>query len=247
MASGFLVIISFFTRIPIGSRVEYDEDCFKSALGLYSLMGVVIGLFLALACYVGDAFHSAYVRGLLVTLSYMVVTGGIHFDGAADSADGLFSGRTGERIFEIMSDSHIGSFGVLCLIFIVLSQFVLFSNLSAAACFLVPVVGRTAAILGSYHKKYAKKNKGMGTVFIESINIKILISNIVILIASSVVFNDRIIFVAASSAALLISCQLSKWVEKKIGGMTGDTCGFVTEISQVMFMFLLLLIKGISI
>lgn len=241
MAAGFLVIVSFFTRIPIGTRVEYDEDCFKAALGLYSLMGVVIGLFLSLVCYVGDMLFPVYVKGLLLAISYMVITGGIHFDGAADSADGLFSGRTGERIFEIMSDSHIGSFGVLCLIFIVLSQFVLFSNLSAAECFLVPVVGRTAAILGSYRKKYAKKNKGMGTVFIESINTKVLISNIMILIASNVVFKGRIVFIAASFAALSISCLISKWVEKKIGGMTGDTCGFVTEISQIIFMFLLLI------
>lgn len=247
MASGFLVLISFFTRIPIGNKVQYNEDNFKSALGLYSLMGAVIGAILVVVSLISNVFHISYIRGLLLTLCYTIITGGIHFDGAADTVDGLFSGRTGERIFEIMSDSHIGAFGVLCLIFIVLSQFVLFSYMSMYACLLMPIVGRCSVAVGSYHKKYAKKNKGMGTLFIESINTKVLITNIVILLIASVLVPGRIVFLLSVAITLISAYLISKWIEKKIGGMTGDTCGFITEITQIIFMFSCLFIEGVMI
>jgi adenosylcobinamide-GDP ribazoletransferase len=243
MASGFLVLISFFTRIPIGNRIEYNEENFKKALSLYSLMGVIIGLILFIVAIIGSLLHLSYVMGLLLTVCYTIVTGGIHFDGAADTCDGLFSGRTGDRIFEIMSDSHIGSFGVLCLIFIVLSQFVLFSNIGIFACFIMPVVGRTAVIVGSWKKAYAKKSKGMGTAFIESINTEVLIINILILTICCIIVPNKIIMLISSFVTLILAYLISNWIEKKIGGMTGDTCGFITEICQIIFMFLVILLQ----
>lgn len=247
MASGFLVLISFFTRIPIGNKVQYDEQNFKSALGLYSLMGAVIGVILLAVSLVSNIFHISYVKGLLLTFCYTIITGGIHFDGAADTVDGLFSGRTGERIFEIMSDSRIGAFGVLCLIFIVLSQFVLFSYMSIYACLLMPIAGRCSVAVGCYHKKYAKKTKGMGTLFIESIATKVLITNIIILVIFCVLVPGRTVLLLSSTVTLLSAYFISNWIEKKIGGMTGDTCGFITEISQMIFMFTCLFIEGLII
>lgn len=245
MASGFLVLISFFTRIPIGHKIEYNEDNFKKSLSLYSLMGAVVGVLLLIASLIGNVFHVNYVRGLFLTLCYTVITGGIHFDGAADTTDGLFSGRTGERIFEIMSDSHIGAFGVLCLIFIVLSQFVLFSNLDSFTCFIMPIVGRTSVVVGSWHKKYAKKSKGMGTIFIESISTEVLLINILILTIFCIIVANSIIMLLASLMTLALAYLISNWIERKIGGMTGDTCGFITEICQILFMLSVLALKGL--
>ncbi len=243
MASGFLVLLSFFTRIPIGNKIEYNEENFIKALSLYSLMGAIIGMILFIVAIIGSVFHLNYIMGLLLTMCYTMVTGGLHFDGAADTCDGLFSGRTGDRIFEIMSDSHVGSFGVLCLIFVVLSQFVLLSNIGIFACFIMPVVGRTSVIVSSYNKKYAKKSKGMGTAFIESINTEILIINILTLIICCIIVPNKIIMLAASVITLVSAYLISNWIEKKIGGMTGDTCGFITEICQIVFMFSVILLQ----
>ncbi|MBP1925483.1 adenosylcobinamide-GDP ribazoletransferase [Sedimentibacter acidaminivorans] len=243
MASGFLVLISFFTRIPIGNKIEYNEESFKKALSLYSLMGVIIGIILFIVAIIGSLFRFDYVMGLLLTMCYTIVTGGLHFDGAADTCDGLFSGRTGDRIFEIMSDSHVGAFGVLCLIFVVLSQFVLFSNIGIFACFIMPIVGRTSVIVSSWNKKYAKKSKGMGTVFIESINTEVLIINILILTICCIIIPNKILMIIASVVTLISAYLISNWIEKKIGGMTGDTCGFITEICQIIFMFSVILLQ----
>lgn len=244
MASGFLILISFFTRIPIGKKIEYNEENFKKALCLYTLTGAAIGLLLSLLYIITDNISSIFIKGLVLVIGYIVITGGIHLDGAADTADGLFSGRTGEKIFEIMSDSHIGAFGVLCLIIIVLSQFIVFSFADVFTCFMMPVIGKASLIVGAWNKKYAKQTKGMGTVFIESINTRVLIINLIILAVFSIMMPNRVIIMTSTFATLMVSYFISGWIENKIGGMTGDTCGFITEISQIIFMILVLFLKG---
>lgn len=244
MAYGFLTLISFFTRIPVGKKIEYKEENFIKALSLYTLMGAVIGFFLVAVYLIFNNTYIAFLRGLVLALSYIIITGGIHLDGTADTSDGIFSGRTGDRIFEIMSDSHIGTFGVLSIIMVVLSQFVLFSYLDVYTCFIMPMVGRACVIVASWDKKYAKKSKGMGTIFIESINSKILIINLIILLAACMIMPSRLIIITSTFATLMISYFISCKIEEIIGGMTGDTCGFITEISQIIFMIFVLLLKG---
>lgn len=244
MAYGFLTLISFFTRIPIGNKVEYNEDNFIKALSLYTLIGAVIGFFLVAIYLIFNNTHIVFLRGLVLAISYIIITGGIHIDGTADTSDGIFSGRTGDKIFEIMSDSHIGTFGVLSIIIVVLSQFVLFSYLDVYSCFMMPVVGRASVIAGSWNKRYAKKSNGMGTLFIESINSKILLVNLTILLLLCMLMPLRLIILTASFATIMLSYTISCKIESSIGGMTGDTCGFIAETSQIIFMILVLLLKG---
>jgi adenosylcobinamide-GDP ribazoletransferase len=244
MANGFLILLSFFTRIPVGSKIKYDEYCFVKALNLYTLMGAVIGIFLAFINQIFNNLYIVFIKGLILTISYIIITGGIHLDGMADTSDGIFSGRTGDRIFEIMSDSHIGTFGVLSLITVVLSHFVLFSYVDAYTCFIMPAVGRASCIAAAYNKKYAKKSKGMGTLFIESVDSKVLIVNLFILLVLCLLMPYRLINLTSCFAALMFSYFISCKIEEQIGGMTGDTCGFIIEISQIIFMILVLLLKG---
>lgn len=243
MASGFLTLISFFTRIPVGRKIEFNEENFIKALNLYTLMGVVIGFLLAVIYFTFNNIYISFIRGLILTIIYIVITGGIHLDGAADTSDGIFSGRTGDRIFEIMSDSHIGTFGVITLILIIFSQFVLFSYLSIDFVFMMPVVGRASTITACWNKKYAKKSKGMGTAFIENINNEVLVVNLLILFIFSMFSYYRITMFTACFAAICVSYFISTLIEDKIGGMTGDTCGFITEISQIIFMILALFLQ----
>lgn len=244
MAYGFLILLSFFTRIPVGKRIEYNEEDFVKALNLYSLMGAVIGLLLVFVYLIFNNTYMDLLKGLVLTIAYLIITGGIHMDGMADTSDGIFSGRTGEKIFEIMSDSHVGAFGVMSLIIVLLSQFVLFSYIDIYSCFMMPIVGRTCVIIACWNKKYAKKVEGMGTLFIESINTKVLVSNTLIFIFFALLMYNRVIILTSGFAAIMISYFISCRIEDKIGGMTGDTCGFIAEVSQVIFMIVVLFLRG---
>jgi len=189
-------------------------------------------------------YQRSFLRGLVLTLSYAAITGGIHLDGAADTADGLLSGRQGDKIFDIMSDSHLGAFGVISLILIILSQFVLFSFSSIETVFMMPLVGKASTIAACWNKKYAKGTRGLGTVFVENINDRVLLANLVTLFVFSILSWYRTIIFTACFAAIAVSYFISTLIDEKIGGMTGDTCGAITEISQIIFMITVLFLKG---
>jgi len=84
----------------------------------------------------------------------------------------------------------------------------------------------------------------MGTVFIESINTRVLITNLLILIAFIIIMPNRLIIATSCFVTLMASYFIASWIESKIKGMTGDTCGFIIEISQIIFMILVLFLKG---
>lgn len=241
MFRGFLILISFFTRIPIGKKIEFDEEKYKKALCFYTLVGLFIGLFLACGYLLGEFLENIYIKGLIITVFYIIITGGIHLDGMSDTVDGLFSGRTGDRIFEIMSDSRIGAFGVISLIIVIFSQLILFSNMNVFALILTPMVGKCSVVVACYNKKYAKKSMGMGTLFIESIKKKELALNVLLILLFCMLFKGYIVNIMSTIITLIIAIFISRWIENKISGMTGDTCGFVAEISQVIFMFFIIL------
>lgn len=247
MFKGFLILLSFFTRVPIGNLVEYNEEKFVKGLKLYCLVGLIIGAFISIAYFIGDYLQIFYIKGLIITIFYIIITGGIHLDGTADTTDGLFSGRTGDRVFEIMSDSRIGAFGVISLILVITSQIILFSTIDLYTLILVPVVGRASVVVACSGMKYAKKNAGMGTLFVESIGISELIFNVAITLIIGAFTPNYIMIIMSTIITFLLAIIISKWIKNKISGMTGDTCGFVAEISQILFMFISLIINRLII
>lgn len=237
MFKGFLILLSFFTRIPIGKFIKYDEKNFVKGLKIYCLVGLVIGIFLSLGFFIGDFLQNDYIKGLIITIIYIIITGGIHLDGTADTSDGFFSGRTGDRVFEIMSDSRIGAFGVISLILTIASQIILFSCIDIYTLMLVPVVGRASVVVACLNMNYAKKNIGMGTLFVESIKVNELIFNTLITFLICSLTPNYIMKIMSTFITFCCSLVMGKWIKNKISGMTGDTCGFVAEMSQIIFMF----------
>ncbi len=245
MGKGFLILISFFTRIPLGNMVKYDEESLRKSIGLYSIVGLIIGCILVPVYFLGAYSNIRFIKGIILLGTYIIVTGAIHFDGAADTVDGLFSGRKGNRIFEIMSDSHIGAFGVICIVFLLLFDFILLSYSSLWTCLLFPVVGRASIVIGCSFCEYAKKEKGMGTLFIENMGLKETILTILILIILCFILPVTKIMLLSVGISIIIACIITLGIRNKIGGMTGDTCGFLLEITQAVFMITTLYIERI--
>lgn len=128
----FLISLSYFTRIPLPEKLNlYDIDSASHILRYFPLIGILIGTI----CYlIFHLFHNilgttSEISIILVMIFSTMITGALHEDGLADSADG-FGGGYGnkEKIITIMRDSRIGSFGALALI---LSQLLKFYSLKA--------------------------------------------------------------------------------------------------------------------
>ncbi|HAS72872.1 MAG TPA: adenosylcobinamide-GDP ribazoletransferase, partial [Clostridiales bacterium UBA8960] len=164
---GFLLMLSFFTRLPLGNMVAYSAKTYEDGLVTFPAVGLVTGVFVMLPSIILS--QQSPLLSLLTMLVYLMVTGGIHLDGLADSFDGLFSRRSRERTLEIMKDSHIGTFGVIALILYFMSFFVSASLLSWKWLFLMPFVGKTMGYFAASISQYAREDEGMGYIFIRLI------------------------------------------------------------------------------
>src|SRR5258708_36146371 len=124
----FLVAIQFLTRLPV-PRVRFDPDSLSRAAKFFPVVGLGIGLG-ALALQRIAAPHLSHsVVALLVLIFLVLITGGLHEDGLADTADGFGGGWNREQVLTILRDSRIGRFGAFALILAVRGRFLLLSNL----------------------------------------------------------------------------------------------------------------------
>ena len=127
----FFLILGFFTRLPV-PKTSFTEERFKKGLKLMPLAGLVIGIILVLILLLLNALSvPILVRSAILVGAYIFITGGLHFDGLADTCDGVFSGRNREQSFEIMKDSRIGVFGMIGIFMAGILYFALFTGESA--------------------------------------------------------------------------------------------------------------------
>ena len=270
---GFLLLLSFMTRIPM-PKIDYDEEKLGKSMKLFPLVGVVIGFILLFFSIVfsyvlSNLSFSAFlpIIILVVILTDLISTGALHLDGLADTFDGIFSYRSKHKMLEIMKDSRLGSNGALALILYFLIKFVLLYSLlmedQGETVFTVltyPVVARLCSVISCASAPYAR-GSGMGKTFVDNTKT----SGVVIATLITVVYSGAVLFYMMGSqfnyflpldlfmksfgvnlliiAILgLFAFSFSKLIERKIGGITGDTLGALLEISSLIYLFLIIVV-----
>ncbi|HTI67346.1 MAG TPA: adenosylcobinamide-GDP ribazoletransferase [Caulobacteraceae bacterium] len=111
----FFCALQFLTRIPMPALDRFEPGWTTRAVRYFPLVGQLVGGLSALVL-VGAAYvWNGWVAALLATAASVLVTGALHEDGLADTADGLGGGATPGRRLEIMKDSRTGTYGFLAL------------------------------------------------------------------------------------------------------------------------------------
>ena len=235
-------MLSFFTRLPV-PYVEYEEKLYVKGIKTIPFVGIVLGLILYLVSFVGEIFHPQ-VTAVILLLTYIFMTGGLHLDGLADTCDGVFSGRERERMLEIMKDSRIGSFGVLSMLFFFVFYAVMYQFLPREALLILPVIGKSAPLISASMAEYARPS-GMGQLLVDNIKapeVAVAVLLPLVLSGATVVFGQGLLLVLVCTVATLVAelsvVMLTRWLKKKLGGITGDTHGMVCEVSQMVFAFM---------
>jgi len=90
----FIIMLQFFTTIPIKQNIKSDVEDYGKGLVFAPLVGLIIGIILTGVYYGLERFFSAQVIFVFIIIAYIILTGGIHLDGLADTFDGLFSGKS---------------------------------------------------------------------------------------------------------------------------------------------------------
>lgn len=116
----FLVAMGYFTRIPMPKWVEVDADKLNKASRYFGLVGLLVGLLSAIVFWLTQNWLPAGVSVLLSMVTGVLLTGGFHEDGLADTFDGFGGGWTAEDKLRIMKDSRLGSYGALALMLVLM-------------------------------------------------------------------------------------------------------------------------------
>lgn len=149
---GLVLAIQFLTRIPVPVSSPWTPATRRWAIRCYPLVGILLGVLVAL---IGEALQPwvpAPLLALTILTLWVGLSGGLHLDGVMDVADALGSNAPLERRWAIMKDPHVGSFGILALLFLMLWKGALLLALIEAGVslgLLVPLLalGRTAAVV----------------------------------------------------------------------------------------------------
>ncbi|MFH1259261.1 MAG: adenosylcobinamide-GDP ribazoletransferase [Elusimicrobiota bacterium] len=232
----FLLALQFLTIIPLGSTEVFEEKKLLRAPAFFPLVGLLIGLILAgmnniLSWLSVEQFLSNAV--LLVLL--IVLTGGLHLDGLADTFDALGSGKDRARRLEIMRDSHIGTMGVLSLISLLLLKLALLCSLVPVltnnSLILMCLLSRYALILAMFLFPYARQ-EGKAKLFMQGMNYKVFFLGSGLSLAFSLIFfqlQGVIFFILVTIFVFLAG----KYAANKIGGITGDVLGAISELTEI--------------
>ena len=233
MINGLVLALQFFTRLPINKEIDFNHDNIRNSLFFYPFVGGLIGG-IAACIYYPISKYSTNMASLFALFALVFLTGGLHIDGLSDTFDGFLSNREKERVLEIMKDSRIGAFGVLSIVFLLLSKYVIMSSFrTGLPLALVLSMANSRIVLGRIitYKQVARQG-GLGDLFHKSNpSSRIILSSIIYV--AILVFLD-IYYLIPLIINFIFGEIFSSWSYKKIGGMTGDTYGAIIEMGEVI-------------
>jgi len=159
MIKQLIILIQFMTRIPVFVNVEYDEEKLGKSIKYFPLVGAIIGIFLyGINILAGKITVNRQIAAMIIIIAEIFITGLIHIDGLADTADGLFSYAEKEKILEIMKDSRVGTNGAVALILYFMTKVILLSEIRPEYIILYPVISRLSTSINAGLGEYARKN-----------------------------------------------------------------------------------------
>lgn len=233
----FLFALYQLTRLPLPA-VPFDEiSCGRSA-AFFPVVGLFLGTILAALGWAAGWFFPVQVQAALLVFGMVILTGGIHLDGFMDSIDGLFSGRPRERKLEIMRDSRVGAFGVIGVVCLLLLKYNLLLGLTDQTLMrvlpVVPALSRWGMSFAIIAFPYARQ-EGLGKIYASYTGVKELVGATIIAAAiAGVALGPQGIWLMALGG--VVTCLVGRKITRELGGLTGDTYGFINELLEVILL-----------
>jgi adenosylcobinamide-GDP ribazoletransferase len=234
-----VVAFQFLTRIPMPS-IAFETDSLSRATKFFPLVGLVIGGGAGLLQKLLMPHLSRLLVALIVLVYFVLITGCLHEDGLADTADGFGGGWAKDQILTILKDSRIGTYGATALVLSLLARYLLLASLPfehfAAYVISAHVLCRWSSLPLSYFLPPAREQDGQGARIAR-------LTSLASLIFGSV-FTFAIVGFALRWSALapllvtVLAVALSGWLyARRIGGVTGDCFGATNQLTEIAVYF----------
>ncbi len=246
MIKRFLLALQFLTTIPVKFRTVQEKEMQESAI-YFPLVGLFLGLILVVTDYLLSFINFTLILvSVILIILLIILTGGLHLDGLADTFDAFLSRKNKEETLRIMQDSHIGTMGGLAIISIILLKIALLYSIGVLlrplALVLMCILSRWSLVLAMFLFNYARQ-EGKAKVFIQGMNLKIFIlATIIALVSALVIWKIKGLMIMIIVA--LVTYLTGKVISNKIGGITGDILGAMNEIAEVVILLSIYILKA---
>lgn len=228
---------AFLTRLPLSTP---EDASLARASWAFPLVGLAVGAAGGVIYELTVALGlTPFIAAMLAVAATMLVTGALHEDGLADTADGFGGGATPARKLEIMRDSHIGTYGVLALI-VTFSLKVgavasLGDPLLAAIALMTAHIGARAALPAFMFAVKPARADGLSAAAGRPPLRSVAIAAALGVLALGVGL-DPIRAAAALLLLLLAGLILARLTLRQIGGQTGDVLGALEQLCEVLIL-----------
>ncbi len=230
----FRVAVGFLTVIPTGEARVSPPHEMEMAFSLFPLVGLGMGIDLTILGWLMAKLASTLVAASVLLVFWVVVTGGLHLDGIADSFDALSLGKKSDERLKIMKESTVGTFGVLAVVLLMMLKMAALTTLvqkgAWRAILLTPMIARWSVVFLAHISEPARIG-GLGIMAVHASTRK------AITVASAIMCGVLVLVWPAALLNLLwvvpMLVGISAFWRRMVGGITGDVLGSTVELVEM--------------
>ena len=228
--NGFILALQFLTRLPT-PHIKADAAAFARSMRWFPAVGLVIGGIVAGAAWAGSLIDP-WTGALAGLAAWVAVTGALHLDGLSDLTDASGAAHKARdedraRMLAVMADPHVGSFGVVAIVLQLIAKLVLVHGLIVAALLPALIVVSFAARIGPlvWTLWLPSLHAGLAARFTSAVGLGHVAIWSVLLAASALA-------VPAVLAAPVLIVLWGLWLQRRLGGVSGDCHGAGIELVE---------------
>ena len=229
---------SFLTIVPVGPSLA-DNASVAASFRWFPLIGFAIGAALAAEDSLLRMLFPVMLRSVVVILSLVVLTGVVHLDALADTADALGAGGNRQRALEILRDSRIGTFGAAAVFLSLALKIFALGTVHGpdrvVALFVAPSLSRWSMVAVAAGLEYLRSEGGAGATLLQRDSSSLFVASVVA--ATLLLITLSLQAMVAAGVAIVLVFGVRWFYQRWVGGVTGDligACGEVVEIAVLL-------------
>ena len=234
-AGAFLTVLP--VPVPVGPRGRKVAKPPASAVRAFPVIGAGVGIIAGATLMVANDLGLHPMASALVALAVAAaLTGGLHEDGLADTADGLGGGQTAAARLKVMQDSRIGTFGVLAIVFSVAIRAAFLAGFATPGIAVLALIAAGAASRGAMSAVMAAiptaRRQGLAATFGRPAR-EDAVTGALLGGALALLCLGPLAGVLAVVLAAVTAFALARLAERHLGGYTGDVLGAVQQACEI--------------
>ena len=231
-----IAALQFITILPLGKARSFQPP---KMVPYFPLVGILLGLLLALFDSIVIRFWSPGVAAVLDVIFLIVLTGAFHIDGLGDTADGLLGSRDRDTALDIMKDSRLGTMGlvaIFCGLTLKWGGIAGLTTQRTVILIVVPAYARAGILFGMRYLPYGRPDGTGKPFFDQKLGLKHF-WGLALPVGLSLVLGPQAIWLNVSF--VIIIGLILGFYKKRIGCITGDMLGAMTEITEAALFLLI--------